>query len=508
MNMMKSPLPAFIVVLAAAMLILPTSALDVTGNSDDLVLFSVSDPGFHTITMQYTGYSPFVVTLEDYRGYPIEYLAISPGPFQGEVQVNLAPGDYYLLITASGPWSIAIAPPDSPPVITTIPTTYVTTAIPTITPTPTQTFCSSDTCPDTIPPTIEPTEIPTSVPTTVPSVTPTTEPTGIPTSVPTSLPSVTPTTMPTTSPTTEPTAVPTTGPTMEPQIPHLFYGSLTIMDEPGAAGTTLTATVEGGGGSLTTTTEGLYGNASPLAEKLIVQGSIGNGAPISFSANGQPAECYDVKAGGPWQSTYPFASGALTELNLRITEPGDVYFINATAGNGGNIVPRGLVTVSAGANMTFTITPLSGYTTQDVVVDSVSKGAIPTYTFVQVSANHTISASFRQTSGGGGGGDNGGTPVPTTPTTIPTTQAGGTTFLSSGGAGSGSVMTPNVTQNITVTTTATTSIPTDTPTPVQSFWDRYPEAGLIALLILVLLLSGYAYYSYQKEQAGNPPEEK
>ncbi|HPX72824.1 MAG TPA: hypothetical protein PKW51_02865, partial [Methanoregulaceae archaeon] len=135
MNMMKCPPPALLALIAAAMVILPVSAFDMSGNSDDLVLFSVSDAGLHTITMLYTGSSPFVVTLEDGQGIPLEYLALEPGSFQGQVKVDLDPGDYSLVITASGPWSIDIAAPVPVTAITTPPTPYVTTAIPTIIPT-------------------------------------------------------------------------------------------------------------------------------------------------------------------------------------------------------------------------------------------------------------------------------------------------------------------------------------------------------------------------------------
>ena len=47
-----------------------------------------------------------------------------------------------------------------------------------------------------------------------------------------------------------------------------------------------------------------------------------------------------------------------------------------------------------GADQTFTITPSTGYHVADVLVDGVSVGAVTSYTFEDVSANHTISASF------------------------------------------------------------------------------------------------------------------
>ncbi|MCX6345090.1 MAG: hypothetical protein NT018_08445, partial [Armatimonadetes bacterium] len=70
------------------------------------------------------------------------------------------------------------------------------------------------------------------------------------------------------------------------------------------------------------------------------------------------------------------------------------YTITASAGAGGVISPSGAVSVIQGNNQTFTITPNAGYAILQVTVDSVNKGAITTYTFSNVTANHTISATF------------------------------------------------------------------------------------------------------------------
>lgn len=70
------------------------------------------------------------------------------------------------------------------------------------------------------------------------------------------------------------------------------------------------------------------------------------------------------------------------------------YTITASAGIYGNISPSGAVTVPAGGNLTFTITPDAYYSIVDVKVDGVSVGAVDSYTFTNVSANHTISATF------------------------------------------------------------------------------------------------------------------
>jgi uncharacterized membrane protein len=72
----------------------------------------------------------------------------------------------------------------------------------------------------------------------------------------------------------------------------------------------------------------------------------------------------------------------------------NAYTINVTVNLGGIITPSGSVTVNPGANQTFTITPNEGYHVADVKVDGVSVGAVTTYTFDNLNANHTIEVSF------------------------------------------------------------------------------------------------------------------
>jgi hypothetical protein len=70
------------------------------------------------------------------------------------------------------------------------------------------------------------------------------------------------------------------------------------------------------------------------------------------------------------------------------------YTITATAGANGTITPSGTVTVNHGATQTFTITANTGYHVADVKVDGSSVGALTSYTFTNVTANHTINATF------------------------------------------------------------------------------------------------------------------
>ena len=70
------------------------------------------------------------------------------------------------------------------------------------------------------------------------------------------------------------------------------------------------------------------------------------------------------------------------------------YVITANAGNGGTISPVGATNMVSGGNQTYTIVPAIGYHIADVYVDGASVGAVGSYTFSNVTANHTIFASF------------------------------------------------------------------------------------------------------------------
>ena len=68
----------------------------------------------------------------------------------------------------------------------------------------------------------------------------------------------------------------------------------------------------------------------------------------------------------------------------------------AVSGTGGSISPSGSSSVSQGGSKTFTIKPKTGYRIAGVMVDGKSVGAIASYTFRNVTANHTISATFKR----------------------------------------------------------------------------------------------------------------
>jgi hypothetical protein len=94
-------------------------------------------------------------------------------------------------------------------------------------------------------------------------------------------------------------------------------------------------------------------------------------------------------------TTYTFTDVTANHtISATFTTATTQYTITASAGPNGTISPSGSVVVNSGASQTFTITPNSGYAISAVTVDGTNKGVLTTYTFTNVTANHTISATF------------------------------------------------------------------------------------------------------------------
>ena len=70
------------------------------------------------------------------------------------------------------------------------------------------------------------------------------------------------------------------------------------------------------------------------------------------------------------------------------------HTIRADADARGIISPSGNVSVETGGKITFRMMPYTGWHISDVIVDGVSVGAVSSYTFEDVDADHTISARY------------------------------------------------------------------------------------------------------------------
>ena len=94
---------------------------------------------------------------------------------------------------------------------------------------------------------------------------------------------------------------------------------------------------------------------------------------------------------------------AVEDIALDLSEAIDAlvakptYTITATAGEGGTITPNGDVSVVEGKSQTFTITPDDGHEVAGVLVDGVAVELTDnTYTFQNVTSDHTISVTFQE----------------------------------------------------------------------------------------------------------------
>jgi hypothetical protein len=130
----------------------------------------------------------------------------------------------------------------------------------------------------------------------------------------------------------------------------------------------------------------------------------------------------------PPSRTYSTVTSNLEAQNYAATLM--TFTITATAGAGGTISPSGTVTVNYGADQTFTIIPNEGYHVNRLIVDLEHLEPATTYTFTNVTRNHTIEAVFdintRTISG----------TVMTQGTVVPGVPLPGVTITFSGGAGS------------------------------------------------------------------------
>lgn len=74
--------------------------------------------------------------------------------------------------------------------------------------------------------------------------------------------------------------------------------------------------------------------------------------------------------------------------------------VSGVATTGGAISPSGTIVVGHGSNITYTITPKSGFAILAVAVDGIQVGPVSSYTFSDVKSDHAIAAAFVQTDAG------------------------------------------------------------------------------------------------------------
>ncbi len=75
--------------------------------------------------------------------------------------------------------------------------------------------------------------------------------------------------------------------------------------------------------------------------------------------------------------------------------PITTYNITTNASEGGRITPQSKV-VNEGDNITIRIMPEKGYKINDVIIDGISVGARPVYTFRNITQNHVVTVTFEK----------------------------------------------------------------------------------------------------------------
>ena len=192
---------------------------------------------------------------------------------------------------------------------------------------------------------------------------------------------------------------------------------------------------------------------------------IGEGGNVTVSADDSAVCCEFDSWSDAGAQTHNITMDSDKSVTAYCSVPGP-FTITATAGANGNIAPSGAVVVNCGADRTFNITADACYEIEDVVVDGSPVGAVASYTFTNVTANHTISATFSvitytltvnvTPSGGGNVTVNGTTPssYPNSTTwvcgdnvTLNAVVASGYSFDHWGGALSGNATPTNITMD-------------------------------------------------------------
>jgi Endonuclease I len=135
---------------------------------------------------------------------------------------------------------------------------------------------------------------------------------------------------------------------------------------------------------------------------IIPSGSVTVNSENNLTFTVTPYDCYEISSVTVNGSSVALnANNSYTIQNITKNTTVMVTFtsvgsftINASASYGGSISPVGESIVNCGGNMNYVITPDENFIITNVIVDGQGKGAVLTYSFDNVTENHTISASF------------------------------------------------------------------------------------------------------------------
>ncbi|GHT19214.1 hypothetical protein AGMMS4957_02980 [Bacteroidia bacterium] len=148
---------------------------------------------------------------------------------------------------------------------------------------------------------------------------------------------------------------------------------------------TYTITTSAGTGISATTAAGTYNSGTTA--------TIGCTVTSGYTFDGW----YEGSTKVSSSQSYSFTVTAARTLQARAIQT--VYTITVSTGANGSISPSTNQTITHGGNQTFTFTPNTGYEINQVLIDGTNNAtavSVGSYTFTSVTANHTISVSFKQ----------------------------------------------------------------------------------------------------------------
>lgn len=155
---------------------------------------------------------------------------------------------------------------------------------------------------------------------------------------------------------------------------------------------TTTAVLHGSGTETLTSPQFCLSSTNPSGNFVLA-----NCSPVNATAGASNTYSYNASGLTP-NTTYYFQlfgsvggtsySGSVITFTTVAT-----YTITVTQGSNGTISP-GTTVVASGANQSFTISPTTGYHIVAVTVDGTGVGTGGTYSFTNITADHTITASY------------------------------------------------------------------------------------------------------------------
>ena len=121
------------------------------------------------------------------------------------------------------------------------------------------------------------------------------------------------------------------------------------------------------------------------------------GSTQSFSVNPDPSNTITnvlIDGSSVGTPSYYTFSDVTSNHTIEADFAASSYNITASVSGSGSISPNGTTAVAYGADQLFSISPNAGYQISNVLVDGVSVGTPPSYTFTDVTAGHSIEADF------------------------------------------------------------------------------------------------------------------